>query len=330
MSNRPLPDVELTFPVSNSNPAVAKMVPSDHDPSPTMRIRLLRRSGHVEVYRSVRYLSQPTLTTNVFGEGEWTKRVAAIPKDGPLSDIPLFSRFTEEREGLAHMDECLTLCAQLQSLSFDYKTTPKSNDQCPSRQSEELWKSLAESTACPGPTTLRASAWKEFHSISLKDHNTDEPSGQRPPKSALFQEVRRRLSSSSPLSAPSLASVQARRYPDSSDPSDSRPKLRALQQKDKAKRREKRRTPQQLLTPTSSYPNSKQPSPESPTLGPRRASRSSPETRFIPALGWCLKYSAENGRTNYKVMFLDGVSLEVDQDMSFARLSDRSGRASER
>ena len=324
MSNRPLPDVELTFPVRDSNPTAAKLTSSDPDPSPTMRIRLLRRSGHVEVYRSVRYLSQPTLTSHVLGEGEWTKRVAAIPKDGHLSDIPLFAKFAEEREGLAHMDECLSLCMQLQSLSFNIS---KNEDQSSSHQSQEgQWKLSAESAAYSSPATLHAGVWKELRSSPFRDHKTDQPPAQKPPKSALFQEVRRRLSSPSSSSAWSPAPVQAPRYPDSVNSPDPQLEPRILHPKGKAKRR---RT-HQLLTPTSSCPNSHQPSPESPTPGPPTASRASPETRFIPSLGWCLKYDADNGSTSYKVMFLDGVSLEADQDLSFARLSDRSGRTSER
>ncbi|KAF8339614.1 uncharacterized protein EI90DRAFT_2259047 [Cantharellus anzutake] len=335
MSNGPLPDVELTFPACGPGVKETKRGAAVADLFPTMRIRLLRRTGHVEVYRSIHYVSQPTLTANVpgFGEGEWTKRVAAIPNGGHLSEIPLFSAFPEEREGLTHMDECLSLCSQLESLSFSHHNDMAKTDDRPLSPplQEELWKSLAESTTSFGTTTLHAGVWAALRESSAEDHNRDQQLMQNSPKSALVREVRRRLSSSSRSSPPS-ALIQASRNEESSPFNGHSSGQSGLEhwfqhRRNHLKAGGPRHTLPQLLTPSSFHPESNQSSLMS--SGHRPRGTQSPETRFIPALGWCLRYSAEDGHTIYKVMFLDGTSLEVDQNDSSALLTDRNGQASD-
>lgn len=38
------------------------------------------------------------------------------------------------------------------------------------------------------------------------------------------------------------------------------------------------------------------------------------DTRFIPSVGWCVRYGSSFGAGRYKMMFFDGVILEVDVD----------------
>jgi hypothetical protein len=54
------------------------------------------------------------------------------------------------------------------------------------------------------------------------------------------------------------------------------------------------------------------------------------ETRFLPALGWCIKTSEGGIPPKYKVMFLDGASLEVDDSNQKVVLIDRTGKRTER
>jgi polo-like kinase 4 len=50
------------------------------------------------------------------------------------------------------------------------------------------------------------------------------------------------------------------------------------------------------------------------------------QTRFIPSVGWCIRYGSrvsQGGR--YRIMFLDGVSLDIDVDEEWVELTSRSG-----
>lgn len=38
------------------------------------------------------------------------------------------------------------------------------------------------------------------------------------------------------------------------------------------------------------------------------------DTRFIPSVGWCVRYGSSGGAGRYKMMFFDGAILEVDVD----------------
>ena len=56
----------------------------------------------------------------------------------------------------------------------------------------------------------------------------------------------------------------------------------------------------------------------------------STETRFLPALGWCIKTMERGAPPKYKVMFLDGASLEVNDGHPKVVLIDRAGKRTER
>lgn len=50
------------------------------------------------------------------------------------------------------------------------------------------------------------------------------------------------------------------------------------------------------------------------------------QTRFIPSVGWCMRYGnvvSQGGR--YRIMFLDGVTLDIDVDEEFAEFKSLSG-----
>jgi polo-like kinase 4 len=52
------------------------------------------------------------------------------------------------------------------------------------------------------------------------------------------------------------------------------------------------------------------------------------ETRFLPSVGWCIRYGSrvsQGGR--FRVMFLDGIALDVDVDEDWAELRSQSGNA---
>lgn len=51
------------------------------------------------------------------------------------------------------------------------------------------------------------------------------------------------------------------------------------------------------------------------------------QTRFLPSVGWCIRYGSQvsqGGR--YKVMFLDGPTLEVDVDEEWVEYRDNGGK----
>jgi hypothetical protein len=45
------------------------------------------------------------------------------------------------------------------------------------------------------------------------------------------------------------------------------------------------------------------------------------QTRFMPGVGWCVR----SGGTRYRIMFADGVALEVDVDEERVEMVDRDG-----
>lgn len=50
------------------------------------------------------------------------------------------------------------------------------------------------------------------------------------------------------------------------------------------------------------------------------------ETRFIPSVGWCIRYASsvsQGGR--YRIMFLDGVALDIDVDEDWVEFRSQSG-----
>lgn len=50
------------------------------------------------------------------------------------------------------------------------------------------------------------------------------------------------------------------------------------------------------------------------------------ETRFIPSVGWCIRYASsvsQGGR--YRMMFLDGVALDIDVDEDWVEFKSQSG-----
>lgn len=50
------------------------------------------------------------------------------------------------------------------------------------------------------------------------------------------------------------------------------------------------------------------------------------QTRFIPSVGWCMRYGSkvsQGGR--YRIMFLDGVTLDIDVDEEYAEFKSLSG-----
>lgn len=51
------------------------------------------------------------------------------------------------------------------------------------------------------------------------------------------------------------------------------------------------------------------------------------ETRFIPSVGWCIRYASsvsQGGR--YRIMFLDGVALDIDVDEDWVEFRSQSGK----
>lgn len=53
------------------------------------------------------------------------------------------------------------------------------------------------------------------------------------------------------------------------------------------------------------------------------------QTRFIPSVGWCIRYGSrvsQGGR--YRIMFLDGVTFEIDVDEDWVEFKGRSGETS--
>jgi polo-like kinase 4 len=50
------------------------------------------------------------------------------------------------------------------------------------------------------------------------------------------------------------------------------------------------------------------------------------QTRFLPSSGWCIRYGSrvsQGGR--YRIMFLDGITLDVDVDEEYVEFTSRSG-----
>lgn len=52
------------------------------------------------------------------------------------------------------------------------------------------------------------------------------------------------------------------------------------------------------------------------------------QTRFLPSVGWCIRYGSrvsQGGR--YRIMFLDGIALDIDVDEDWVELRSESGDA---
>lgn len=50
------------------------------------------------------------------------------------------------------------------------------------------------------------------------------------------------------------------------------------------------------------------------------------QSRFLPSVGWCIRYGSrvsQGGR--YRIMFLDGVTLDIDADDEYVEFTSRSG-----
>lgn len=50
------------------------------------------------------------------------------------------------------------------------------------------------------------------------------------------------------------------------------------------------------------------------------------QTRFIPSVGWCIRYGSRVSQgSRYRIMFLDGVALEIDVNEELVEFTSRSG-----
>jgi polo-like kinase 4 len=54
------------------------------------------------------------------------------------------------------------------------------------------------------------------------------------------------------------------------------------------------------------------------------------QTRFIPSVGWCIRFGSDKksgtgGSGGYRVMFLDGVALEIDADEEYVEFRGSFG-----
>ncbi|KAL0958860.1 hypothetical protein HGRIS_014178 [Hohenbuehelia grisea] len=53
------------------------------------------------------------------------------------------------------------------------------------------------------------------------------------------------------------------------------------------------------------------------------------QTRFIPSVGWCVRYSSRVSQCGrYKIMFMDGATLDIDVDEDWAEYTSQSGEVS--
>jgi polo-like kinase 4 len=64
-------------------------------------------------------------------------------------------------------------------------------------------------------------------------------------------------------------------------------------------------------------------------LPPVDTSTTRSQTRFIPALGWCIHYGSKASQGgSYRIMFLDGVTLDVNVDEECVEFKDQAGDVS--
>lgn len=50
------------------------------------------------------------------------------------------------------------------------------------------------------------------------------------------------------------------------------------------------------------------------------------QTRYIPSVGWCMRYSSSVSQCGrYRIMFLDGVALDIDVDEDWIEMKSQSG-----
>lgn len=311
MSNEPCADIEVLFdstapyPDSLDRHSAGR---SEGNRTAGMRIRLSRKGHILEISTFVSAASGST--------GEWKKKILAwISSPSGLSPQDLASLTAQEKEGLDTLAEFVRVAEAFEALGPPLHDFPRNERPSGSMDSSGNLDNLAGRLASLESILDRPLRQKKpcilpsnLHQQQTDDSTSDTSTGAT-------------AATESPQALPrSFSDVSVTPRPKLSPPH-----LRFTNET-------ARRASSTVVDPpvSSNHLRSAHDHPQSaisitPEWQSTSVSGMTVQTRFIPSVGWCIRYGTSAGG-RYRIMFLDGVTLEVDVDEEMIKFTSQDGK----
>lgn len=311
MSNEPCADIEVLFdstapyPDSLDRHSAGR---SEGNRTAGMRIRLSRKGHILEISTFVSAASGST--------GEWKKKILAwISSSSGLSPQDLASLTAQEKEGLDTLAEFVRVAEAFEALGPPLHDFPRNERPSGSMDSSGNLDNLAGRLASLESILDRPLRQKKpcilpsnLHQQQTDDSTSDTSTGAT-------------AATESPQALPrSFSDVSVTPRPKLSPPH-----LRFTNET-------ARRASSTVVDPpvSSNHLRSAHDHPQSaisitPEWQSTSVSGMTVQTRFIPSVGWCIRYGTSAGG-RYRIMFLDGVTLEVDVDEEMIKFTSQDGK----
>ncbi|KAI0917288.1 hypothetical protein AcW2_007460 [Taiwanofungus camphoratus] len=297
MANEPLGDIELVVPPFDRQCRSEQL--DDNVASgkgPNMRIRLLRRSHIIEIARHI-----PPASRSKERTGEWLKKVfSAAGDEFGITNEDWATLEPVERAGIQHLAEFLRVCEAVEALGLNDGPSVRTDMQHVPKKID-----TRHSTA----TDLRAGRKRLENLLTRMDNRVE---------SALPGTL-----TSGDVGSPSSVATAAS--------SKILPSLNLLPRPSKfvsAPSNHSEGINRDDATEINGYLSTNPRRPDA-NSGSQPLSRSAgagaeTQTRYIPGTGWCVRYASPEAEW-YKIMFQDGVSLEINPGQDTVRLENGSG-----
>lgn len=249
-----------------------------------MRIRLWRRRHSVEIARFIP--PQPQAPSR---SGEWIKKVLPVSSDGSLFEESLESLEPAEKAGLVHLRAFLGVCDTIEALDTE-AALDSVRVQTIAEGSESTKITQAKDTAGQGRLRRLLDRTESWPKDSMDRHGIESKSDDETTLMTVATTASTQVLSSLPIPPrPAKFSVLLRPISGFHNGDDESP-------------------------PGGDFPSTRVPRLPDSSILPRRR-EDTPQTRFIPSVGWCVRRGPEKA-PYFRVMFHDGASLEVDTQQS--------------
>lgn len=297
MSNTPHGEIEIVYPSCPSPLRQQKKhrkVESMGQESPSMRVRLCRQRQTVEL---ARFVHMP-------GGGEWTKRVlGVIDRRTSIRSVDRHSLLEIEKAAMDDLGEFVRICEAAEKVD----------------EGDALFEqTLRRDSVTPDPPDKTNGLTSGSRSISpLQGRRANCDWEARPqPDNERGEPCISSAAATDGLSAFHVAPRPKKLLPRPTAASGIEERSIILGQ---ASSTDIDTATHQVFTTSGGQVRSlDQYSYQTPTTGV--------DARFIPSVGWCIRYESrvsQGGR--YRIMFLDGVALDVDVDEEYVKFTDRLG-----
>lgn len=301
MSNTPHPDIEILCPAISSHYNVsqgAKPTRKDKISSPSMRIRLYRRQGDIEIARLISNNSSRSKRSE-----EWTKKVISTTDiHGNIIESDWEALEKIEQLGMSKLIEFLQICKifeQRESQDFSKCSLQRQDKVSPIQTETKRDRQMSQAD-------IRFAQ-------PLQDKNLNRDNEASPVTSStgtmvsVLNLATRPTKFSQLLERPGTVKSTTVNNSRALNPSAN--------------------LASQIHISQASTMSNHSIWSRNELLDDEPVNGGNIQTRFIPTVGWCMRHGSkvsQGGR--YHIMFLDGVTLDVDIDEEYAEFTDISGK----